>query len=66
MAIVWKDKHNNLYSKGVTRKFGANKIINLYISSMDLKSQHDQVFSVVMPLTVNPKKHNLVKFGQIK
>lgn len=66
MAIVWKGSDNFLYSKGVTRLFGENKIINLYLSSMDLKTEKDKIFACVQPLIVNPRKYKMIKFGYIK
>lgn len=48
---------SELYSKGVTRDFGTNKIVNF--------SDGGQYFCSVMPLKVDPDLYDMKKVGHI-
>jgi len=65
MAIVWKEKNtNDFYSKGVTRMFGENLVIKINIDLSE-KYEHETILAHVYPLKVNPRKHNMIKYGTI-
>lgn len=52
---VYGDNEGHLYSDGITRVFGENRVIKKY--------DGDSLFNVVTPLLVEPKEHNLEAIG---
>lgn len=58
MKNVYKDEYGHLYSDGVTRDFGENRMIK--------SVEFGDVFSSIQPLKVDPKAHGLKKIGTIK
>lgn len=55
---VYIDDENWLYSNGITREFGQNKVVIL--------NDGESIFSAVMPLLVDPSQYNLIEYGYIE